>query len=362
MPLESGTYSGGCQRNESHSLLSHFFPRSFFSKLWNMFDFFLVGSALIVSFCQLTGLLQAASNEAIDVLMILRVIRIFKVFHAYPRFKSVLNTLATVLPSLATYGGILITIFYFFAIIGMELFGDKIKNIGTNEEVSAFGSTECKFFCTYTFFFYFQSYCGNFKLKDSEFYSHRYCSSNFNDLFSSYVTLFELLIVNQWHVITEGFVLVSSPWAKLYFISFHVVCVIVILNIFIAFVLEAFILEYGLLKSKGIKSPLLEKIQEMGLLLNNAKDKEHHRVGDADHEDLFGEQRDLFDLDIKGSDNQQPTVDVEQHHQQVEDPSSVIGRLGFPDHSNRTSIRFYIKRRQSRSVQDLLDRMFGADL
>ena len=48
--------------------------------------------------------------------------RIFKVFHAIPRFKTVLNTLVDILPSLLTYGSILFVIFYFFAIIGMELF------------------------------------------------------------------------------------------------------------------------------------------------------------------------------------------------------------------------------------------------
>ena len=58
----------------------------------------------------------------LDFILILRVTRIFKVFHAIPRFKTVLNTLVDILPSLLTYGSILFVIFYFFAIIGMELF------------------------------------------------------------------------------------------------------------------------------------------------------------------------------------------------------------------------------------------------
>ena len=38
----------------------------------------------------------------------------------------------------------------------------------------------------------------------------------------------------------------DGPPLKLYFLSFHIVTVTCILNIFIAFVLEAFILEYTL--------------------------------------------------------------------------------------------------------------------
>ena len=58
----------------------------------------------------------------LDFILILRVTRIFKVFHAIPRFRTVLNTLVDILPSLLTYGSIVFVVYYFFAIIGMELF------------------------------------------------------------------------------------------------------------------------------------------------------------------------------------------------------------------------------------------------
>ena len=61
-------------------------------------------------------------HQVLDFILILRVTRIFKVFHAIPRFRTVLNTLVDILPSLLTYGSILFVVYYFFAIIGMELF------------------------------------------------------------------------------------------------------------------------------------------------------------------------------------------------------------------------------------------------
>jgi hypothetical protein len=66
-----------------------------------------------------------------------------------------------------------------------------------------------------------------------------YCANNFNNLGRAFVVLFDLLVVNQWHVLTEGFVVAAaSRWVRLYFVAFHLTTVIVVLNIFTAFVLE----------------------------------------------------------------------------------------------------------------------------
>ena len=55
---------------------------------------------------------------------------------------------------------------------------------------------------------------------------------NFNNMANAFVTLFTLMVVNQWHVIAQGFVLVTSKWARIYFFTFHMVVVILVLNIF----------------------------------------------------------------------------------------------------------------------------------
>ena len=52
-------------------------------------------------------------------------------------------------------------------------------------------------------------------------------------------------------LIFQGYVRITgTSWTRLYFISFHIACVIIVLNIFMAFVLEAFMLEYSLSKYK----------------------------------------------------------------------------------------------------------------
>ncbi len=68
-----------------------------------------------------------------------------------------------------------------FAVVGMEAFNGLIHYYGYNET-----SVDMLF-------------CGNPKLNGSAFYYNHYCSNNFNDILKSFVILFELTVVNQWH-------------------------------------------------------------------------------------------------------------------------------------------------------------------
>ena len=49
------------------------------------------------------------------------------------------------------------------------------------------------------------------------------------------------MIVNNWFVICDGFVAVTSPWARVFFVTFYVCGPLVILNIAVAAVMDAFL-------------------------------------------------------------------------------------------------------------------------
>ena len=291
----------------------------FFKKMWNIFDFLVVGTAILLTTLNLMGV-DFKSTAALDTLLILRVTRIFKVFHAFPRFRIVLDTLVNILPSLATYGSILFIIFYCFAIIGMELFHGRIMDEG--------------------------EYCGNIKLKDSEFYRHEYCPNNFNHMLSSFIVLFELMVVNQWHVITEGYVLVSSKWARIYFITFHLVCVILILNILTAFVLEAFVLEYSQ-STAGIRSRLAQKVIDLGLA-QGMKNPPRSPASNANNHQQSLILEEELDADHEEADEDWPFEKNRNSGQ-------------FKNVSMNTTIRFKLCSK-AKSVQHLLERIFEKDL
>uniref|UniRef100_A0A6Q2YSW6 Ion transport domain-containing protein n=1 Tax=Esox lucius TaxID=8010 RepID=A0A6Q2YSW6_ESOLU len=195
-----------------------FEPRAFFSKheFWNC-------------------------RQILDIVFILRVLRLIRVVDSIKRFRAIINTLIKIGPTILTFGQLIVVVYYIFAMIGMELFKGKIRFFDAE-------STDPE-----------KAFCGNPLLKNSLFAKHNYCKNNFNNVVSSFILLLELTVVNQC-----GFTAVTHVSARIFFVLFHIVVVIIIINIFIAFVLEAFFVEYTVDKS-NLQSCLEKKIEELEL-------------------------------------------------------------------------------------------------
>ncbi|XP_073528630.1 two pore channel protein 2-like [Phyllobates terribilis] len=283
-------------------------PRSFFAKsqFWNWFDTFIIIAALIATTVN-TALKSVSlydSQDILDIVFILRVLRLIRIIDSFQRFRVIMNTLINIFPTMLTFCGIILTIYYVFAIIGMEVFQNKIRFFPEN-------STDP-----------YAKECGAKALRDSSFAKSKYCKNNFNDLGSAFVVLVELTVVNQWHVLATGFALVTHPTAKLYFIAFHVVIVIMIINIFVAFILEAFFVEYSLEKSE-VETAIEKKIQELGMAVQE--------------EDIPG--RNL-----------------------VDNMDNCENDLGGFDEENQKGLMFQIASKRYRTVDALLQRMFEAEI
>ncbi|XP_041418615.1 two pore calcium channel protein 1 [Xenopus laevis] len=235
-------------------------PRSFFAKnqFWNWFDTLIIVAALIATIINtwLKSVGQYSSQQVLDLVFILRVLRLIRIIDSIQRFRVIMNTLINILPTMLTFSGLLIAIYYVFAIVGMEIFNGKIRFFPEN-------STEP-----------YAQECGMSALKDSAFAKSKYCRNNFNDLGSAFIVLVELTVVNQWHVLANGFSLATHTAARLYFIAFHVVIVILIINIFVAFILEAFFVEYSLEKSE-VETAIEKKIQELGMAVQEDEPSEN---------------------------------------------------------------------------------------
>jgi len=67
-----------------------------------------------------------------------------------------------------------------------------------------------------------------------------YYLNNFENLMSSYVTLFELTVVNNWYILMEGYAWTVSQWSRLYFMIFYITTML-LLSIVVASVLDGFI-------------------------------------------------------------------------------------------------------------------------
>ncbi|XP_046575714.1 LOW QUALITY PROTEIN: two pore calcium channel protein 1-like [Haliotis rubra] len=298
--------------------------KEFFMRFWNIFDFFVIAACVVASAVEL--IIGACKWALKYIFLNLRNgCFVIKLFGSIQRFKIIIMTIVNIGPSILTYGGVIMVFYYFYAIIGMEIFNNKIQYFGYNE--STLLET--------------QRYCGNPAIKDSTFYKSHYCSNNFNDLLKSIVLLFELTVVNQWHVLTSGFVLVTYKAARIYFFLFHLTCVVLVLNIFTAFILEAFILEYSLQKVPKLESQVEAKIKEMGL-----------GIGSKKPNPKISSSTDSIEL----VDNEVPPDRREDDKGDDSDTDSI------PDLSQEIGLKFHLKKKSRKKVEVLLMQMFEGEI
>ncbi|KAI3928183.1 hypothetical protein MKW98_023784 [Papaver atlanticum] len=160
-----------------------------------------------------------SNGEWIRYLLIARMLRLIRLLTHVERYRAFISTFLTLIPTLMPYLGTIFCILCMYCTLGLQLFGGIVNS-------------------------------GNPKLETSELYSNDYLLFNFNDYPSGMVTLFNLLVMGNWQVWMQGYKeLTGTSWSLLYFISFYLVTVLLLLNLVVAFVLEAFFAEGDMEKS-----------------------------------------------------------------------------------------------------------------
>lgn len=152
-------------------------PR-FFRDGWNLFDFFIVAIA------------YAPATESMSVLRAMRVLRVFRLISAIPSMRIVVEALLRSLPGLGSIFALLLLIFYVFAVMATKLYGD------TNIE-------------------------------------------KFGSLGTSLYTLFQLMTLDGWVGEIVNPVLEHHPNAMVFFLPFIVLSTFVVLNLFIALIVDS---------------------------------------------------------------------------------------------------------------------------
>lgn len=193
-------------------------PVEYLSSGWNLFDFSVTAFAFL-------GLLALTLNmEPFYFIVVLRPLQLLRLFKLKKRYRNVLDTMFELLPRMASLGLTLLTFYYSFAIVGMEFFSGRLSPNCCNSSTVA----DAYRFINHT--------VGN-KTKVEEGY---YYLNNFDNILNSFVTLFELTVINNWYIIMEGVTSQTSHWSRLYFMTFYIVTMVV-MTIIVAFILEAFV-------------------------------------------------------------------------------------------------------------------------
>lgn len=159
-------------------LLRFFVYRSrFFHDPWRVFDFVIVGIALM------------PASDAFLVLRALRVLRVLRLVSMVPSMRGVVSALLTAFPGMASVIGLMALVLYVSAVMATKLFGAIAPEF-------------------------------------------------FGNLGASLFTLFQVMTVEGWPDIARG-VMAQSPYAWMFFVTYLLIATFMVLNLFIAVVVNA---------------------------------------------------------------------------------------------------------------------------
>jgi len=149
----------------------------FFHDPWRVFDFVIVGIALM------------PASEAFSILRALRVLRLLRLVSMVPSMRGVVSALLAALPGMASIIALMALVLYVSAVMATQLFG----------------------------------------VISPEF---------FGSLGASMFTLFQVMTVEGWPDIARG-VMAQSPYAWIFFVTYLLIATFMVLNLFIAVVVNA---------------------------------------------------------------------------------------------------------------------------
>jgi voltage-gated sodium channel len=150
----------------------------FFRDPWSVFDFFVIGIALVPA----TG--------ALSILRALRVLRVLRLVTAVPSLKRVVGGLVRALPGMGSILLLLLLIFYVFSVMAAKLFG------GTHPEL-------------------------------------------FGNLGNAAYTLFQVMTFDDWSAAVVKPLMEEHPYAAFFFVVFILLSTFMVLNLFIGVVVSA---------------------------------------------------------------------------------------------------------------------------
>lgn len=185
----------------------------------NRFDFVITWVIVIgetATFVAPDGLTFLSNGEWIRYLLIARMLRLIRLLLHVAQYRGFVATFLTLIPSLMPYLGTIFCILCFYCSLGLQIFGGIVNT-------------------------------GNPNLASTDLADNDYYLFNFNDYPSGMVTLFNILVMGNWQVWMQSYKeLTGTAWTYVYFVSFYLISVLWLLNLIVAFVLEAFQAEMDL--------------------------------------------------------------------------------------------------------------------
>lgn len=153
------------------------FDLRFFRSGWNVFDFIIVGIALV------------PASGPFAILRALRILRILRLVTKIERLRHIVESLLKALPSIGWIAFLLLMVFYIFGVMGTQLFGEAFPE-------------------------------------------------DFGHLGLTLYSLFQIMTLESWSEAIGRPVMQEYPYAWLYFVSFILLTAFTVLNLFIGIIVN----------------------------------------------------------------------------------------------------------------------------
>nr|XP_023906859.1 two pore calcium channel protein 1-like [Quercus suber]POF18131.1 two pore calcium channel protein 1 [Quercus suber] len=192
----------------------------------NRFDFMVTWIIVIgetLTFVAPQGLTFLSNGEWIRYLLLARMLRLIRLLMYIKRYHAYIATFIALIPSLMPYLGTIFCVLCIYCSLGVQIFGGLVN-------------------------------AGNASLDRTDLSDDDYLLFNFNDYPNGMVTLFNLLVMGNWQAWMQSYKeLTGTAWSLTYFVSFYLITVLLLLNLIVAFVLEAFFAEMDLKSSDNFE-------------------------------------------------------------------------------------------------------------
>jgi len=183
--------------------------REYFSDRFNAFDAFIVFISTVDILLSYSTFTDSEGSGAISAMRAFRLLRVFKLAKSWKQFQNLLITIGKTLKGVSFFSILLLLFIFTYSLLGMGVFAYKVK-FNENDE-------------------YDMSENGSFP------------DSTFNNFWEAFISVFIVLANDGWSTIYFNHYRAEGPvFSTFFFISLLLVGQYILLNLFLAILLEKF--------------------------------------------------------------------------------------------------------------------------
>uniref|UniRef100_A0A665U9E8 Two pore channel protein 2 n=1 Tax=Echeneis naucrates TaxID=173247 RepID=A0A665U9E8_ECHNA len=167
--------------------------------------------------------------EMVRLVNMLIVFRFLRIIPDIKLMALVASTLLDLVKNLRAFAGILVVVYYVFAVFGIWLFEGAIK---PPPGISVLSNTSM------------ENITSNFTMECGTYEQLQYWPNNFDDFAAAIILLYDVMIVNNWQAFMDAYSRYTTEWAKVYFVCWWLTSSVMWVNLFVALILENFIYKW----------------------------------------------------------------------------------------------------------------------